>query len=181
MPHPPTGSSAPGGQVASLRSRLWHQTQRAAAPHLRRPSGAVACGRSSPEGAPPHPPVPRRKSTSTHPVHHLHTPSGLGPLAHVTSGRPTLTGCSSLHSPPTPPHRPSLATTSAAPSCVSNHITQAGANALHPHERKDPSLTLLHEACFLEDEDASFDIATQVLPTPPPLQQLPHRCLLPLC
>ena len=45
---------------------------------------------------------------------------------------------------------------------------QAGANALHPHERKDPTLTLLHEACFLEDEDASLDIAMQVLPTPPP-------------
>ena len=52
---------------------------------------------------------------------------------------------------------------------------QAGANALHSHDREDPTLTLLHEACFLEDEDASLDIATQVLPTPPPLQQLPHR------
>ena len=39
---------------------------------------------------------------------------------------------------------------------------QAGANALHPHERKDPTLTLLHEACFLEDEAKSLDIAQQV-------------------
>ena len=63
----------------------------------------------------------------------------------------------------------------------SNH-TQAGANAPHPHEREDPTLTLLHEACFLEDEDASLDIAMQVLPTPAPLQQLPHlSSFLPLC
>ena len=59
---------------------------------------------------------------------------------------------------------------------------QAGANALHPHDREDPTLTLLHEACFLEDEDASLDIAMQVLPTPAPLQQLPHLSSFPpLC
>ena len=44
---------------------------------------------------------------------------------------------------------------------------QAGANALHPHDREDPTLTLLHEACFLEDEDASLDIAHQVSPPHP--------------
>ena len=40
-------------------------------------------------------------------------------------------------------------------------------------------MTLLHEACFLEDEDASLDIAQQVLPTPPPLQQPPSRTTAP--
>ena len=54
---------------------------------------------------------------------------------------------------------------------------QAGANVPHPHD-ENPTLTLLHEACFLEDEAASLDIARQVHaparagPAPPPTNPL---------
>lgn len=77
---------------------------------------------------------------------------------------------------PLPPTQCSLAST-ALVACSAPRLSpaepQAGANALDPHKLMDPSFTLLHEACSLEDEDASLDIAQQA-----PSTTLTHRVRL---
>ena len=77
----------------------------------------------------------------------------------------SATAAHRTHSPSPPPsaHMQVQLSSCSAP-YVSPAERQAGANALDPHKIMDPTFTLLHEACRLEDEDASLDIAQQAPP-----------------